>query len=333
MKKDVKLSIIMPSYNKVDFISNAIDSVLSQETEYSYQIIVADDHSTDGTVEIVEKYQDKYPEKIVLLKSDKNQKLFKNILRAYENVKTDYFCVLDPDDYWIDNNKIQRALSFLESNPEYTIYVSKSKKVYLDGTEIDNENVLDKYDSDFYDFCSKGTRYLGNTLESVYRNIIFKNGVPEKLKNIEINQPTAAVSFRGDTFRSAIHIKEGKAHKTNDVDSVYRITDSGIYQRLTEYERDLLNCQLFVDLWLYWEEKYIAILALAYGFYQSLKLPANVNKIMSVDEKRIKEIIERYYSLESVFMLNKKELEQYLKGHKNNIGIQKKIKKIFSLFK
>ena len=327
----------MPSYNKAEFISNAIDSVLSQETEYSFQIIVVDDHSTDGTVEIVEKYQDKYPEKIVLLKSDKNQKLFKNILRAYENVKTDYFCVLDPDDYWIDSNKIQRALSFLESNPEYTIYVSKSKKVYLDGTEIDNENenenVLDKYDSDFYDFCSKGTRYLGNTLESVYRNIIFKNGVPEKLKNIEINQPTAAVSFRGDTFRSAIHIKEGKAHKTNDVDSVYRITDSGIYQRLTEYERDLLNCQLFVDLWLYWEEKYIAILALAYGFYQSLKLPANVNKIMSVDEKRIKEIIERYYSLESVFMLNKKELEQYLKGHKNNIGIQKKIKKIFSLFK
>ena len=148
-----------------------------------------------------------------------------------------------------------------------------------------------------------------------------------------MNQPTAVVSFRGDTFRSAIHIKEGKAHKTNDVDSVYRITDSGIYQRLSEYERDLLNCQLFVDLWLYWEKKYIAILALAYGFYQSLKLPANINKIMSVDENKIKEIIKKYYSLENIFMLNNKELVDYLKGLKNNIGIQKKIKRIIKLFK
>lgn len=333
MKKDVKLTVIMPSYNKADFISIAIESVLSQKTEYAFQIIVVDDHSTDGTVQIVEKYQDKYPEKIVLLKSNKNQKLFKNILRAYENVKTDYFCVLDPDDYWIDKNKIQRALSFLESNPEYTIYVSKSKKVYLDGTEIEDENVLDKLDSDFYDFCSKGPRYLGNTLESVYRNIIFKNGMPEKLKNIEANQPTAVVSFRGDTFRNAIHIKEGKAHKTNEIDSVYRITDTGIYQRLTEYERDLLNCQLFIDLWLYWEKKYIAILALAYGFYQSIKLPANINKILSVDENKIKEIIKRYYSLESVFLLNNKELEKYLKGHKNNIGILKKLNRLMTLFK
>ena len=108
------ITIIMPSYNKEKYIAEALDSVFMQETSYNYHIVVADDCSSDKTVEIVRQYQEKYPDKITLLTSDKNQKLYKNILRAYEITKTDYFCVLDPDDYWIDKHKIQKALRLIE---------------------------------------------------------------------------------------------------------------------------------------------------------------------------------------------------------------------------
>ena len=73
------LTIIIPSYNKADYISQAFDSIFAQKTTYDYKIIVADDCSYDGTVDIVKQYQEKYPDKIILLTSDKNQKLYKNI--------------------------------------------------------------------------------------------------------------------------------------------------------------------------------------------------------------------------------------------------------------
>ena len=73
-----KLSILMPSYNKGRYIEEALESILMQETDYEYQIIIADDCSTDNTIDIVKSYQDKYSNKIVFLESDKNQGLYKN---------------------------------------------------------------------------------------------------------------------------------------------------------------------------------------------------------------------------------------------------------------
>ena len=75
------------------YIKECLDSIFMQETNYSYQLIVADDHSTDNSVEIIKEYQAKYPNKITLLESDVNQKLYKNVLRAYEITKTPYFTV------------------------------------------------------------------------------------------------------------------------------------------------------------------------------------------------------------------------------------------------
>ena len=127
------ITIIMPSYNKEKYIAENLDSVFMQETSYDYHIIVADDCSTDRTVEIVREYQNKYPDKITLLTSETNQKLYRNVLRAYENTKTDYFCVLDPDDYWTDKYKIQKSLDFLEKNKDYTIYVTDTNMLFPDG--------------------------------------------------------------------------------------------------------------------------------------------------------------------------------------------------------
>ena len=221
------ITIIMPSYNRGEYIAEALDSVFMQETNYDYQIIVADDCSTDKSVEIVKQYQKKYPNKIILLTSEKNQKLYRNILRAYEITKTDYFCVLDPDDFWIDKHKIQRALDFLEKNKEFTIYSTDT------------------------------------TTGSIFRNVIFKNGIPEKMKNLECS--SQEVSFRGDSFRNIIHLHEGKAHCVPDVDGVYRITNNGIWQSLSELEQNLQNAVMFKDFWLYFDKKYPELLVHSYG--------------------------------------------------------------------
>ncbi|MBR1753507.1 glycosyltransferase [bacterium] len=262
------ITIIMPSYNKEKYIAQALDSIFMQDTTYNYHVIVADDCSTDRTVEIVKQYQEKHPSKITLLESECNQKLYRNVRRAYEMTKTDYFCVLDPDDYWTDKGKIQKSLDFLESHKDYTIYITATDKITKDGKIEPFINTHKVVDSTFDDFLNNKAK-LGHTLGCVFRNVIFKNGLPEKMVNLDCE--TCEQSFRGDTFRALVHLEKGKAHFVPEVDALYRITDEGIWQGSDDISRDIFNATIFKDLWLYFDKKYPELLFISYKNYNLVK--------------------------------------------------------------
>ena len=68
MDNTAKVTIIMSNYNQEKFIEQAIESVLAQETDFDWQLIITDDHSTkDNSVEIIKRYAEKYPDKIKAL--------------------------------------------------------------------------------------------------------------------------------------------------------------------------------------------------------------------------------------------------------------------------
>lgn len=265
------LTIIIPSYNKAKYISQTLDSVFAQKTTYGFKIIVADDGSTDGTVEIVKQYQEKYPDKITLLTSDKNQKLYKNVLRAYEITDTDYFCVLDPDDYWIDENKTQKALDFLETHKDYTIYGANIVVKNSEGSQDCYVSDTEEVDNDFNDFLLQKA-VVPCTQSAVFRNVIFKNGIPEKMKNLTC--PSQLKSYRGDSFRNLIHIHEGKSHYSPDKVAVYRLTEEGIFAGSLQIEQYLLNANFYKDAWLYYDKKYPEFLV------QSKKMFNNANSVL-----------------------------------------------------
>lgn len=288
------ITIIVPSYNKEKYIAEALDSVFMQETNYDYHIIVADDCSTDKTIEIVKQYQEKFSNKITLLTSDKNLKLYKNILRAYEITKTDYFCVLDPDDYWIDKYKIQKALDFLEKNKDFTIYVTDTNILTKNGEIKPFINRRKIKDSNFKDYLNNKAKF-GCTLGSVFRNVVFKNGIPQKM--ITLPSETAEQSFRGDTFRTAIHLHEGKAHCVPEVDAIYRITDEGLWQGSSELQQNILNANVFKDLWLYFDKKYDELLINSYKTANKTNADL-INQLLRItDLKKRNIIIEKLISL------------------------------------
>ena len=296
-----KLTIIMPSFNKAKYIKEALDSIFIQKTNYPYQIIVADDCSTDGTVEIVEKYKKEH-KNITLLKSEQNQGLYKNVLRAYEICKTDYFCVLDPDDYWIDEYKIQKSIDFLEKNPDYTIYVTNTIKLNPDGTQEKYNDNMEK-DSTLDDYLVNKA-VLGCTLGSMYRNTVFKNGLPYKMKNLP--DKSFERTFRGDSFRNFLHLQNGKAHAVRDFDAVYRITDEGLWQGSSELEQNMLNTLLFVNLYKYSDEKYPELLVLAYKIFTFRIKKRNLH----LDCTENIESIKQYLDLERIFAKNTKLIEK-----------------------
>lgn len=137
----VDLSIGIISCNHAAFISKAILSVFEQKTSYTIELIICDDASDDNIAEVVHKLILKSPFKTVFLESKIRTGPLLNGLNFVQNAKGKYICWLDADDYWCFNEKIQKQLDFLESNPDYKGCFHDAK--IISDIEI-NENTLEQ---------------------------------------------------------------------------------------------------------------------------------------------------------------------------------------------
>lgn len=113
----MKLSVLMITYNHEKFITQALESVLMQVVNFDYEIVIGEDCSTDDTRNIVLDYQQKYPEKIRTLLPEKNLGMLRNFVGTYEACQGDYVALLEGDDFWTSQNKLQVQVDFLDQNP------------------------------------------------------------------------------------------------------------------------------------------------------------------------------------------------------------------------
>jgi glycosyltransferase involved in cell wall biosynthesis len=117
--KEPMVSIGMATYNHEKYIAHAIESVLMQEVNFSYELVIAEDCSTDRTRAIVVEYQKKYPEVIRLILHDKNVGMQENSNCLRRACRGKYRANLEGDDYWLYPDKLQRQIDFLEKNPDF----------------------------------------------------------------------------------------------------------------------------------------------------------------------------------------------------------------------
>lgn len=133
-----ELTVIIMTYNQKDYIAQALESVLSQKIDVDFDILIHDDCSDDGTYEIIADYQNRYPDLIRVIKEDKrrflkegfNMMIFNHVV-PYINSK--YIAYLDGDDYWCDNNKLQKQYDYMTSNPNYSMCFHAAYQLKKDG--------------------------------------------------------------------------------------------------------------------------------------------------------------------------------------------------------
>jgi glycosyltransferase involved in cell wall biosynthesis len=113
------VSVAMLCYNHEKYLVEAIESVLMQKTDFTFQMVIAEDFSTDNTRNILLDYQGRFPEKIKLILQDENVGSAKNSNDLLTNIEGKYIALLECDDYWIDSLKLQKQVDFLEANSDY----------------------------------------------------------------------------------------------------------------------------------------------------------------------------------------------------------------------
>ena len=216
-KNDIILSVAILSYNQEKYIGQAIESVLNQKTNYKYEILLADDCSSDKTLEIMKKYEKKHPDIIKVLKREKNLGANKNLLDAAKHSKGKYFALLEGDDYWIDENKIQIQVDFLEKNEDYIGISHVQQGVSVEGKKLGIYPKWIKKDSEItMKNYMKGQNYSATAC--IYRNY-FKE---DKYKD-ELNFYFSLHSLVSDVQTGFFELKHGKIYNLYRPMMAYRI--------------------------------------------------------------------------------------------------------------
>lgn len=214
-----KLSIVTTTYNQEKYIKQALDSFVSQKTNFQFEVIISDDCSTDSTRNIIKEYAKKYPDIIKPIFNERNLGAMDNLIETLSLVKSEYVALCDGDDYWTDEYKLQKQVDFLDAHKDYTICFHKTK-IFFENSE--SEDVLwpinFKQDSDLNDLLKENVIPANSV---VYR-WIYRNNV--KLKDVF---PKDIVP--GDYYIHLMHAAKGKIRYIDEQMSDYRRHDKGMW--------------------------------------------------------------------------------------------------------
>lgn len=219
-KDKVYVSLVCITYNQEQYIEQCLISMLAQVTSYQFEIIVHDDCSTDGTRDVLLKYQEKYPDiiKLVLQKENQFSKKRKITPLAVAYAQGEYIALCEGDDYWIDENKIEKQLQALLPKPDVDIAFSPSYKE-INGVIKGTLSQHSKYERCFnlVDVYQGGGAFMPTA------SLLIKREVFDNLPDWYYTAPV------GDYFLQVLASANGGALYIPSVMSVYRTEAMGSF--------------------------------------------------------------------------------------------------------
>lgn len=140
----MKVSIICTNYNKGEWVREAIDSFLNQKTNFDFEIIIIDDASTDHSYEIIQEYQNKFPEKVRTFRNEVNLGITRTWKKVCQEAKGQYIARCDSDDFWTDSLKLQKQVDLLDASTDSLWSNTEFDMVDLDGNLIQKDAFANK---------------------------------------------------------------------------------------------------------------------------------------------------------------------------------------------
>ena len=214
------LTIIVPVYNHERYIEKALQSIQKQDIEYTYEVIIGEDCSTDHSREILQEYQLMASDNYFFIYRDHNWGMLENISDLFYRARGKYIIVLEGDDYWIYYNKINEQIRFLESNKDFSGCAHSVVMVDADGRDSELRYMQEK-GKGIYDVKDYLHSLLpGQTASFMYRNYFSERKLFHYLGNNSL--------YPLDRFIAFVVVSKGKVYCTNEKWSAYRyVADNG----------------------------------------------------------------------------------------------------------
>lgn len=240
-----KISICTITYNHEEFIAQAIEGVIMQKTIASYELVIGDDCSTDGTRGICLGYQKKFPDRIRLILREGNVGSLKNFIQTLFTCKGQYVALLEGDDYWTDPYKLQKQADFLDNNPDFAICFHLVDWLDQESGRIKDWKYGPPIRKPYYtiDDLLEHSNFIPTC------SVMFRNNLFNKFPEWFFNSPV------GDFPLNILNAQYGKIGFINEPMAVYRRHKGGLHggrskaQNLKELLRayELMRQNLYLD--------------------------------------------------------------------------------------
>lgn len=213
------VSVLMMTYNHAPFIGEAIESVLNQQTQYPFELIICDDASMDGAQEIAREYAKRDP-RIVLSLQAKNTRFAKNFVDGCKRVRGKYLAFCEGDDYWTNPQKLEKQVGYLEAHPDFAVSAHRVQMLNMNDPQPgDAEQFIYKDCSADEARVKQGIFYADEAIANYYfqtGSLVlrwrFKDGFPDWFRK----------RMMFDHFFFMLHAVEGKIKYFDEAMSVWR---------------------------------------------------------------------------------------------------------------
>jgi glycosyltransferase involved in cell wall biosynthesis len=241
--KDVLVSVVMLAFNHEKYIHQSINSIICQQTNFQFEIIIGEDCSSDRTKEICLEFQRKYPEKIKLILHETNQGLIGNYKAVLNESRGKYIAVCACDDYWTDENKLQKHFDYLEKNSDVVVTYHDVQTIDEDGNLLQNKFLTEEYKRNFTADELMHCVWI-IPLSMCFRSIVVKELVTS------INNKV----FLEDVFTISIFGNYGSGGLI-DSSAAYRFSLNSIWSMQRDSKKKLMQTATYGELFKYYKEK------------------------------------------------------------------------------
>lgn len=265
---DIKVSIYCITYNHVGLISKAIEGFLMQKTNFNFEILIHDDNSSDGTVDILKQYEKKYPNLIKVIYERENQyskgvPIF-DIMKPFLTGK--YIAMCEGDDYWIDPYKLQKQVNFMDNHDDVMLCIHAAKEISLKtnfslkrpqnirNSQYVSMNSIIIAGGGFFPTCSflRRNNYefitnrWGKGICGDFNNILHA-GLNGKVYYIDEVMAVKTVFYPGSW--SSIHSDTNlmKRHMLNEIESLKKFNRDTDYKYKDSIEKRILLVKLLIE--------------------------------------------------------------------------------------
>ena len=266
MNKDMPiLSVCLITYNQKEYITKALDEVFKQKVNFSWELVIGDDLSNDGTTVLIEEVIKNAPCTVTYIKRSVNLGMSQNWIKTILACKGRYIALLEGDDFWTDHDKLQKQVDFLEKNNEYGLVTTRYQELENENedklTELSVFDTLFENNQEFYEVSIENmfNPYALKTLTAVFRSsfVFDKNDIVK-------------LSYFKDIFLFSLILSHSKGAVLNFVSGVYRIHEGGIWSLRSEFENIKSNYLTIFSMNKFFKGKYNSIKHFSFSSEEAL---------------------------------------------------------------
>jgi glycosyltransferase involved in cell wall biosynthesis len=254
--KNPFVSVVIPSYNRVDVVGQTIDSILNQQCNFEFELIIGDDCSTDNVREVLQVYQAKYPTKIKLLFYDTNLGLGANWATCVQHCRGKYVANCDNDDFWHNPEKLQLQVDYMEQHTDIGVchtyhrnYYQKKDK-YIEYLSNNNDQIREPLylailNINGFECCNSSILYRKDVLD---KHINLDDYLKNKFTLQDWNTWVVLAQYTRfyclPVLTTTIRIDNNSITRNKDVESLYKrlVKEEGTYNyvvsKLENYKVD-----------------------------------------------------------------------------------------------